>query len=183
MLEIARASFPDGIPRPYTTLRNDGHNLPFVRANVRIFSDDEEESQGFEEFCLWDTGADISYILCSKLRVKGQGFVTAQVQYVCFSKASMLLASLSAIFFLRIDGYPTEFDTTFVHREQLPNDTEFIILGQRVRVMLLYAPGCFVLIFFVQNLIENIEATTTPKSLEGPPLSNDAHRYGSLTYV
>jgi len=86
---VEEASFPDGIPSPHVTLRTNGHELPFVRANVRIYSEHEEGSQEFKERCLWDSGAAISYILCrklDKLGVKGEGYATAEVLFVFFSK-------------------------------------------------------------------------------------------------
>jgi hypothetical protein len=121
---MARVSFPDGIPSPYITLRTNGHGLPFARANVHIYSEDEEEIQEFKKSMGFG---------CSDFCSKPSKLGVHSASPVCFLfkiSTLTLLVALPASFF-RIDRYPTKFNTSFVYREHLLNSTEFIILGQR----------------------------------------------------
>jgi hypothetical protein len=102
--------YPNGVLDPYVIINlQSKDNLPFVRATILITSDDESEMQRFtNEWCLWDSGAEISYILNAKLSlgVKGgqnsaeNGYVTGDITYVyldfetCTSLTSLFASRL-----------------------------------------------------------------------------------------
>jgi hypothetical protein len=99
--------YPNGIPDPYVIIdAKSKDNLPFVRATICMNSSDESEVQIFaDEWCLWDTGAEVSYILGAKLslEVKGgqnapeNGYVIGEIMYVYLNfKTCMSLTSLFA---------------------------------------------------------------------------------------
>ncbi|KAF8223432.1 hypothetical protein L208DRAFT_1381444 [Tricholoma matsutake] len=90
--EIMKESYPDGIPQPYVVINAQSRdNLPFVRATIRMTSDDESEYQTFmDEWCLWDSGVEVSHVHGGKLsyKVKGghnsteNGYVMGDITYV-----------------------------------------------------------------------------------------------------
>ena len=90
LMEMAKASFPNGPPKPFTLVDSMSQDefIPFIRTSVRIYSEDGSVSQEFpNEWCLWDSGAHISYILSGLLRpeVKSpdapeDGYVQAEIR-------------------------------------------------------------------------------------------------------
>ena len=75
MVELAKAAFPDGVPSPYTVLDSLSNNrLQFLCATVMMYSDDGLNAQEFKDvLCLWDSGAQISFILGGLLSPEVKG--------------------------------------------------------------------------------------------------------------
>jgi hypothetical protein len=67
--------------------------------------------------------------------VKGpdEGYVQAEIRYVCPKLECRDVNGLSACFFHSFDGIPRAFD-----KKELPNGSDFIFFGQRVRVKSAY---------------------------------------------
>ena len=106
--ELIKEWFPNGVP-PYHVIINTQSiidSLPFIRATIRMTSEDASEFQIFQnEWCLWDTGAMVSYMRGGRLcpGVKGghnspeNGFVMGEIRYVYLSfETRKSLASLFA---------------------------------------------------------------------------------------
>jgi hypothetical protein len=94
-LALAKKTFPNEIPDPYTTVKllnrydsTSTATLPFICATIVITSEDDKSKQEFTSvWCLWDTGAQVSQILSSQLgaRIRGNqttGFATMSLKYV-----------------------------------------------------------------------------------------------------
>lgn len=54
LMEMAKASFPDGVPDPYTLIDSfSKDHLPFICVTVKMYSEDGLEFQEFKsEWCL-----------------------------------------------------------------------------------------------------------------------------------
>ncbi|KAG8820326.1 hypothetical protein FRC17_010198, partial [Serendipita sp. 399] len=89
MLADTRAAFRNEVPTPFVVSCWAGgfDNLQFIQAQVVVSSDDESVTQTFNEWCLWDTGAQITMMRGDRLNadVKGgadaptSGFLQAEI--------------------------------------------------------------------------------------------------------
>jgi hypothetical protein len=150
ILELAKAAFPDGVPMPYflTPARHQQDYLPFIQASLRISKDDADDTLCdfySDVWCLWDTGAFCTTIPSHYLRHEVTGGHETG------------FANLSIIF----TRTQKEIQTTITFRpsQDIPNQTNFIILGQ-------------------QGLIAGIRYEVTPATHD--PNNTDELAYGVL---
>ena len=155
--DLAKKDFPGGkIPDPYTAVwlnligDESTRDLPFIQATIRISPYDwpdgtPEPVQTFQDvWVLWDTGAHVSQILSSQLHdnikkdengvVQLSGFAAAKVMYVQLL-IHVRLWKLLIISPHRFPGVQHEIESNIAFRQNMPNNTTFIILGQQVSAM------------------------------------------------
>ncbi|KAG8764328.1 hypothetical protein FRC19_006285 [Serendipita sp. 401] len=121
LLADTRTAFNNEVPTPFVVYTWAGKfdNLQWIMAQIVVTSDDEASTQTFNEWCMWDTGAQITMVAGVRLdpAVKGganappQGFLQAEITFGGVQTPSIQCSI----------GY----------RPQLPNNTQHIILGQR----------------------------------------------------
>jgi len=121
MFALTKAAFPDlRVPTPFVFVRANEISpfpMPFVRASLVIEpydKDDDSCTDIFDTWCLWDTGAQSSMILSRMLskEVKGgeeEGYASLVIRFA---------------------GTSNRIETSVGFRENLPNGTNFVILGQ-----------------------------------------------------
>ncbi|KIM64809.1 hypothetical protein SCLCIDRAFT_1212888 [Scleroderma citrinum Foug A] len=123
MFALTKAAFPDlRVPTPFVSVRANEifpFPMPFVRASLIKPCDEDEDSctDIFDTWCLWDTGAQSSMILSRMLskEVKGgeeEGYASLVIRFA---------------------GTSNRIETSVGFRENLPNGTNFVILGQHMR--------------------------------------------------
>jgi len=127
LLELTEQSFPDGkVPDPFAltwlALSQDAaaNKLPFILASRIVVtsatdaSDNPPQSVFENAWCLWDTGAQTSFVLTSQLdaAVRDNQTEGNAIMDINFSNVNQTIGSV-------------------IHfRPQLPNGVTFIILGQ-----------------------------------------------------
>jgi len=127
LLELTKQSFPDGkVPDPFAltwlSLSQDAgaNKLPFILASRIVVtsatdtSDHPPQSVFENTWCLWDTGAQTSFVVTSQLdaAVRDNKTEGSAMMDISFSGVNQTIGSV------------THF------RPQLPNGVTFIILGQ-----------------------------------------------------
>ncbi|KAJ7253273.1 hypothetical protein C8J57DRAFT_1722615 [Mycena rebaudengoi] len=129
LVELAKCLFPDGkVPDPFTlswlALSQDvaANNLPFILASRIVvtsatdMSDNPPDSIFEDVWCLWDSGAQTSFVLTSQLHstVRDNQDEGSALMDITFSNVAHTISSV-------------------IHfRPQLPNGVTFIILGQHI---------------------------------------------------
>jgi hypothetical protein len=63
LVAAAREGFNNTVPMPYILCwASRWEDLQFTQAEIKVLSDGESATQTFSEWCLWDTGAQVSMI-------------------------------------------------------------------------------------------------------------------------
>ncbi|KAF7306284.1 hypothetical protein MIND_00419300 [Mycena indigotica] len=133
LLELTKEAFPDGIipnpfvvgpPKTWLGLSKDAaaNKLPFILATQIVITNAEETSRNPPQsvftnvWCLWDTGAQTSFVVTSQLN---RAVTKGKTEGSCFMEIS----------FANVKK-PKPIDSVIHFRPQLPNGATFIILGQ-----------------------------------------------------
>ena len=135
MFALTKAAFPGlRVPTPFVSIRANEISpfpMPFVRAGLVIKPYDEDNDFStdiFDTWYLWDTGAQSSMILSRMLskEVKGgeeEGYASLVIIPPPFQ------GFVCRTFLIRFAGTSNRIETSVGFRENLPNGTNFVILG------------------------------------------------------